>query len=139
MAATINEMAPAHLPSFLPGPDGSDPLFTVIIVCVIVGLLLIGTIYLRLHALPEQMAHQLTQTQFTLVAVLGLLALFTHQNLYWVAALVLSIIRFPDLETPLNSIAGSLKAKTGNEEIAELPEPQPEPASPVAQEGSDHV
>ena len=35
-------------------------------------------LFLRLHTLPERMAHKL---QFKIVAVLGLLAVFTHQHI----------------------------------------------------------
>jgi hypothetical protein len=33
-----------------------------------------------LHSLPEQMAHKSQKLQFEIVAVLGLLALFTHNR-----------------------------------------------------------
>jgi len=41
------------------------------------------------------------------VAVLGLLALFTHIHLFWIAALLLAMIDLPDFGTPLRSIAES--------------------------------
>lgn len=134
MAETMHEMAPHHLPSFLPSVDGSDPLFTGIIVFMLISALLVGTLYLRLHALPEQMAHHLSPVQFTLVAVLGLLALFTHQNLYWVAALLLALMRIPDLEGPLNSIAASLRAMQGDKID---PESVDKPDAPTTQTGSE--
>jgi hypothetical protein len=43
------------------------------------------------------------------VAILGLLALFTHIHLFWVAALLLAMIDLPDFGTPLRSIAGSVE------------------------------
>lgn len=46
--------------------------------------------------------------QFQLVGVLALLALFTHNNLFWVFALVLALIPIPDFWTPLSSMAESL-------------------------------
>jgi hypothetical protein len=46
--------------------------------------------------------------QFELVAILGLLALFTHNNVFWVAALLLAFIQLPDFTTPLETIASSL-------------------------------
>lgn len=122
----VNEMAPHHLPSFIPGPDGSDPLFTVIIVTMLLAFLGIGILYLRLHSLPEQLAHDSGRSQFQLVAVLGLLALFTHQNIFWVAALLLAIFIPPDFETPLNSIADSLRRKKPGDVPPEQPDPTPE-------------
>jgi len=47
--------------------------------------------------------------QFEIVAVLGLLALFTHVHLFWIAALLLAMIDLPDFSTPLRSIAGSVE------------------------------
>lgn len=123
---TINEIAPHHLPSFIPGPDGSDPLFTIIIVTMLLAFLGIGILYLRLHSLPEQLAHDSGRSQFQLVAVLGLLALFTHQNIFWVAALLLAIFIPPDYETPLNSIANSLRKKKPDDEPPEQPDSAPE-------------
>ncbi|MFT4960549.1 MAG: hypothetical protein ACI92Z_001633 [Paracoccaceae bacterium] len=133
MAGEINQMAPHDFPSFIPSADGSDPLFTGVIVVVLISAVLLGTLYLRLHALPERISHHLSPVQFTLVATLGLLALFTHQNLYWVAALLLALVRFPDLEGPLTSIAASLRAMQGDKIVSR---PADEPEAPAQQTGS---
>ncbi len=39
---------------------------------------------------PEHIAHQTNKIQIQLVAVLGLIALFTHNQLFWIAALFVS-------------------------------------------------
>jgi len=72
-------------------------------------LVWVGTLYLRLHSLPERMAHKSEKLQFEIVAILGLLALFTHIHLFWVAGLLLAMIDIPDFGTPLRSIAGSVE------------------------------
>jgi hypothetical protein len=74
---------------------------------LIFAVLGVGNIYLRLHSLPERMAHKSQKLQFEIVAVLGLLALFTHIHLFWIAALLLAMIDLPDWGTPLRSIAES--------------------------------
>ena len=51
--------------------------------------------------------------QFEIVAVLGLLALFTHVHLFWVAALLLAFIDLPEFGKPLDRMAGSLEAIAG--------------------------
>ena len=33
----------------------------------------------------------------------------THNNVFWVGALMLAVVRFPDFITPINSIDQSLK------------------------------
>lgn len=75
----------------------------------------VGLLFLRLHTLPERMAHSSQKLQFEIVAVLGLLALFTHIHLFWVAGLILALIDIPDWGTPLRRIAASV------EKIAGLP------------------
>ena len=75
---------------------------------LIILLLSVGNLYLKLHALPERMAHQQNSAQMQLIAVLAVLALFTHNNVFWVAALLLTVVRFPDFSTPINSISESL-------------------------------
>lgn len=113
MAGEMHPMAPHHIPWYLPGPDGSDTLFTVTVVLMIGILLLVGDLYLRLHAVPERMAHSSNHTQQQAVTILALLALFTHNNIFWVAALFIAVVRWPDLTTPLNAIADSLERREG--------------------------
>jgi len=112
-------MAPGHLPYFLPGADGSDPLFTGIAIFMIVLILGVGAFYFTLHSLPEKMAHEANSTQLQVVGILTLLALFTHNNIFWVVAILLAAFRMPDFLTPLRSIAESLQAmnKTNNKEL----------------------
>ncbi len=106
-----------HLPLFITGPGQTDILFVFVFCLVLVILLVAGNYYFKLHALPEHMAHGRRSTQFQLVGVLALLALFTHQNLYWVAALVLATVRLPDYLTPLESIADSLRLQRSKQRL----------------------
>ena len=76
----------------------------------LVGTVLwVGTLYWKLHSLPERMAHKSQKLQFEIVAVLGLISLFTHLHIFWVAGLLLAMIDLPDFGTPLRSIAGSVE------------------------------
>lgn len=77
----------------------------VMLLAIIVG---IGVFYFKLHALPEQIAHKGEKVQFQVVAILSLLALFTHNHAYWIAALLLAFVRIPDFSTPLMGMATSL-------------------------------
>ncbi|MGF1445368.1 MAG: hypothetical protein ACFBRM_04115 [Pikeienuella sp.] len=117
----VHPLAPDHLPGFLPGPDGSDPLFTGVAIGVIALVLSLGSLYFRLHALPEHMAHRANSTQLQLVAILTLVALFTHNNLFWVAALVLAVVQLPDFTGPLGRIAAALERGPAQADAAELP------------------
>ena len=76
---------------------------------VLGAIVLLGVLYFTLHSLPERMAHHGNATQLQLISILCILALFTHNNLFWVLALVLAAFRPPDILTPLNSMAQSLQ------------------------------
>jgi hypothetical protein len=60
------------------------------------------------------MAHRGHKLQFEIVAVLCLIALFTHVHAFWIAALLLALIDFPDVGDWMRRIAG------GVERIAEI-------------------
>jgi hypothetical protein len=112
---TPHPAAPHHLPFFLPGPDGADPVFLVTGILLALAMLAFGLLFLRLHTLPERMAHRGHKLQFEIVAVLGLLALFTHMHIFWVLGLLLALIDLPDFTGPLRRIAGSAEAVAGLE------------------------
>jgi hypothetical protein len=118
MEGNLNELlhpnAPHHLPSFITAPGETDVLTVVVAIILIGAVLAVGNIYLRLHTLPERMAHKSQKLQFEIVAVLGLLALFTHVHLFWIAGLLLAMIDLPDFSTPLRSIAGSVARIAGD-------------------------
>lgn len=111
----MNPAAPPHLPPFVTAPGGSDWLMTVMAVFLCLALLSVGLVYLKLHALPEHMAHRTSKVQLQIVAVLALIALLTHQNAFWIAALLLAMIELPDFATPMNSVALSLERLSGRD------------------------
>ena len=80
---------------------------------LLVAILAVGNFYLQLHSLPERMAHKSQKFQFEIVAMLGLLSLFTHNHLFWVIGLFLAMIDLPDFSTPLRRIAGSVEKMAG--------------------------
>jgi hypothetical protein len=111
--AQLNPAAPHHLPFFLPGPDGSDPVLLGVGLFLVVAVVAFGLVFLRIHTLPERMAHRGHKLQFEIVAVLGLLALFTHMHIFWVAGLLLALVDLPDFAGPLRRIAGSAERVAG--------------------------
>lgn len=144
MAAQLHPAAPQHLPAFITAPDGTDILMVVAALTLIGAVLGVGLLFLRLHTLPERMAHKAHKLQFEIVAVLGLLALFTHVHLFWVAGLLLALVDLPDISGMFGRMAGSLEKIAGiapgrgGEAAAEAdiavapPADGPEPASPPA-------
>jgi hypothetical protein len=104
----MHPAAPAHLPGFITAPGETDPLFVGSVIFLIVLVMGLGSLYFWLHSIPERLAHGTGKIQFQLVGVLALLALFTHNNLFWIFALLLALIPIPDFWTPLSSMADSL-------------------------------
>jgi hypothetical protein len=124
MAAELHPAASHHLPAFITAPGETDVLMVAMAVLLVVAVLMFGILFLRLHSLPERMAHRTHKLQFEIVAVLCLLALFTHVHLFWVAALLLALIDLPDIGGALGRIAGSVEKiagiKPGESTAAEL-------------------
>ena len=113
MSESIHPAAPHHLPAFITAPGDTDVLMVVVGIFLIVAVLAVGNFYLHLHSLPERMAHKSQKLQFEIVAVMGLLALFTHIHFFWIAGLLLAMIDLPDFSTPLRRIAGSVEKMAG--------------------------
>jgi hypothetical protein len=109
MTSSLHPVASDHLPVFISAPGGTDVLMVVMAVLLAVIVVAFGILFFRLHSLPERIAHRTHKIQFEIVAVLCLLALFTHIHLFWVAALLLALIEFPDIGGWLGRIAGSVE------------------------------
>jgi hypothetical protein len=113
MAEALHPAASHHLPAFITAPGDTDILMVVMAVTLVLATLMFGLIFLRLHTLPERMAHKSKKLQFELVAVLGLLSLFTHEHIFWVIGLILALIDIPDFGGMLGRIAGSVESIAG--------------------------
>jgi hypothetical protein len=113
MTESLHPAASHHLPSFITAPGETDVLMVVLSVILVLAVLMFGSLFFRLHSLPERMAHNSKKLQFEIVAVLCLIALFTHIHLFWVAALLLALIDIPDFGGSLSRIAGSTEKLAG--------------------------
>lgn len=137
----LHPMATGHIPDYVVAADGSDYLFTFMVFFTVGLILLIGIGYFTLHSLPERMAHESNHSQFQVVGILALIALFTHNNLFWVLAVVVAGFRFPDYLSPMESIAQSLARLAGfkpseSDFATEPVKDEPAPVDPAAkQEG----
>src|SRR6476660_8920032 len=126
MAESIHPAASQHMPAFITAPGETDVLMVVMGVILALAVLGFGVVFLRLHTLPERMAHKSQKIQFEIVAILGLIALFTHMHIFWVAGLLLAMIDFPDFGTSLGRIATSTEKIAGIKPSESAAEPQPE-------------
>ena len=140
-APLLHPVATEHLPIFITPPGQTDVLFNVMAVFIVLMVLVVGNLYLRLHALPERMSHRANVVQMEIVAVLALISLFTHNHIFWIVGLLLAFIRIPDFSTPMVSIAESLEKLSGrydpdlhNPLLEEPEEPAPPPPALEAPE-----
>ncbi len=133
MSEQLHPAAPHHLPFFISGPNEADGLMVFTGLLLVAAIFSVGILYWKLHSLPERMAHKSQKLQFELVAVLGLISLFTHMHIFWIAGLLLALIDLPDFGTPLRSIAGSVeKIASAAPESDVTMAPAPPPTESVA-------
>ena len=123
MNGQMHPAAPHHPPFFVPGADGADTFMVVMGIFLVATILWVGTLYWKLHSLPERMAHKSQKLQFEIVAVLGLISLFTHMHIFWVAGLLLALIDLPDFATPMRSIADLSSASPTHAGMRRMPTP----------------
>jgi len=135
----LHPAATHHLPSFITAPGETDVLMVVMAVILAVSVLMFGILFLRLHTLPERMAHRGHKLQFEIVAVLGLIALFTHMHIFWLIGLLLAMIDLPDFGTPLSRIAGSAEKMAGLKHGEGAPELLPETEAPATAHADEPV
>jgi hypothetical protein len=134
---SLHPAAPHHLPGFITAPGDTDTLMVVVGIILIGSVLAVGNFYLHLHTLPERMAHKSQKFQFEIVAVLCLLALFTHNHLFWVIGLFLAMIDLPDFSSPLRRIAGSVEKMAGVPLEEDPTEPPPGPTEPTPKDPTE--
>ena len=102
-----------HLPAFITAPGETDVLMVVMGLFLALAVVMFGVLFLRLHSLPDQIAHKSHKLQSEIVCVLCLIALFTHMHIFWIAALLLAMIDLPDFGTSLGRIADLTETMAG--------------------------
>jgi hypothetical protein len=120
MSVEVNPAATHHMPIFITPPGNTDVLMVVTAAFLLVVVVAFGLLFLRLHSLPERMAHRGHKLQFEIVAVLCLIALFTHVHAFWIAALLLALIDFPDIGDWMRRIAAGVERIAGIKSAEDL-------------------
>jgi hypothetical protein len=113
MDAPLHSAAPHYLPMFITAPGHTDVLMVVTGLFLLAAVIGFGVLFFWLHSLPERIAHKSHKLQMEVVAVLCLLALFTHIHLFWVIGLLLALIDIPDFGGWLGRIATSTETIAG--------------------------
>jgi hypothetical protein len=137
LSTSPNPVATEHLPFFITAPGDTDMLYNIMVIFVVGMIVLAGVVFLTIHSLPERMAHKTKKIQLDIVAVLCLLALLTNEHVFWVAALLLAYIDFPDFSTPFNRIASAMETIAAQEAnvapLADASGPSPPKTVPTDQ------
>jgi multisubunit Na+/H+ antiporter MnhF subunit len=131
MADATHPTAAHNLPFFITAPGETDVLMVIMGVVLALAVLGFGILFFRLHSLPERIAHKSHKLQFEIVAVLGLISLFTHKHIFWVVGLMLALVDFPDLGGWLGRIAGSVEKIAGSHTVERNAEESGEIAASV--------
>ncbi|SLN26024.1 hypothetical protein TRL7639_00923 [Falsiruegeria litorea R37] len=92
MSSSISDEALARLPFWVTPPGETDG-FLIVVGCVLVAVLLgFGALYFTIQAIPDRMASGAHKVQMQLVGVLGLISLFTLNNAFWIAAILIAAV-----------------------------------------------
>ena len=132
-------MTDDYLPFFITAPGESDLLFSAVVVFLILVAIGFGALYFTIQAIPDRLADGASKVQLQIVGLLGLLSLFTMNNAFWVAALLLAAVRIPDIVTPLREISIEMRRNREAEvPPVGLPEEASDSKSAAVKEGQPH-
>lgn len=105
MDRSISAEALERLPFWVVAPGETDG-FLIVVGCVLVLVLLgFGALYFTIQAIPDRMAAGAHKVQMQLVGVLGLISLFTLNNAFWIAAILVAAVPVHEI-IPLNPMPG---------------------------------
>ena len=92
MHSSISDEAMARLPFWVTAPGETDGFLIVVGLLLVLVLLGFGALYFTVQAIPDRMAAGAHKVQMQLVGVLGLLSLFTLNNAFWIAAILIAAV-----------------------------------------------
>ena len=107
MESTVPAEALERFPFWVTPPGETDG-FLILVGCFLVLTLLgFGALYFTIQAIPDRMAAGAHKVQMQLVGVLGLLSLFTLNNAFWIAAILIAAVPLHEIFPlkPLNDTA----------------------------------
>ncbi len=92
MNNSISDEAMARLPFWVTPPEETDGFLIVVGLVLVIVLLGFGALYFTVQAIPDRMAAGAHKVQMQLVGVLGLISLFTLNNAFWIAAILIAAV-----------------------------------------------
>ncbi len=91
-----------QLPFWVTAPGETDGFLIVVGAVLVLVLLGFGALYFTIQAIPDRMATGTHKVQMQLVGILGLLSLFTLNNAFWIAAILIAAVPLHEV-LPLKS------------------------------------
>ncbi len=104
MSGPLSAEAVENLPFWVTGPGETDGFMIVVGITLVLILFGFGALYFTIQSIPDRMAAGAHKIQIQLVGILGLISLFTLNNAFWVAALLLAAV-------PIHEVFPALKPK----------------------------
>lgn len=92
MENSVSDEVMARLPFWVTPPGETDGFLIVVGFFLIMALLGFGALYFTVQAIPDRMAAGAHKVQMQLVGVLGLISLFTLNNAFWIAAILIAAV-----------------------------------------------
>jgi hypothetical protein len=105
MDSSLSDEALARLPFWVTPPGETDGFLIVVGFLLVAVLLGFGALYFTIQAIPDRMAAGAHKVQMQLVGVLGLISLFTLNNAFWIAAILIAAVPLHEI-FPLQREAG---------------------------------
>lgn len=106
MESSISAVALDRLPFWVTAPGETDGFLIVVGGALVLILLGFGALYFTIQAIPDRMAAGAHKVQMQVVGILGLLSLFTLNNAYWIAAILIAAVPLHEI-LPLKPVKES--------------------------------
>ncbi len=104
MSGQLSPEAMERLPFWVTAPGATDGFMLLIGLVLALILLGFGALYFTVQAIPDRMAAGAHKIQMQVVGILGLISLFSLNNAFWVAAILIAAV-------PLHEVFPGLKPK----------------------------
>lgn len=92
MDSSISDEALARFPFWVTPPGETDSFLITVGLLLVLVLMGFGALYFTVQAIPDRMAAGAHKVQMQLVGVLGLISLFTLNNAFWIAAILIAAV-----------------------------------------------
>ena len=127
MGSSLSSEALERLPFWVTAPGDTDGFLIVVGLFLVAVLLGFGALYFTIQAIPDKMAAGAHKVQMQLVGILGLISLFTMNNAFWIAAILVAAVPLHEILPLRPAVEGaSLDEQEMGPDDPDDPVPDPE-------------